>query len=53
VLRGRKGRIATTAGPASTQHLSYRAPKAGWYYIALRDTQHGGGGYTLRLTKTR
>jgi subtilisin family serine protease len=53
VLRGRKGRIATTAGPASTQRLSYRAPKAGWYYVALRATQHGGGGYTLRLTKTR
>jgi hypothetical protein len=41
-----------TAGPASTQRLSYRAPSAGWYYVALRITQHGGGRYTLRLSKT-
>lgn len=52
VLHGHKGRVARTAGPASTQRLSYRAPRAGWYYVALRITQHGGGRYTLRLTKT-
>ena len=52
VLHGHKGRVATTAGPGSTQHLSYRAPSAGWYYVALRMTQHGSGRYTLRLTKT-
>ncbi len=52
VLHGHKGRVAGTAGPASTQRLSYRAPSAGWYYVTLRITQHGGGRYTLRLTKT-
>ena len=53
VLHGHKGRVAGTAGPASTQHLSYPAPRAGWYYVTLRITQHGGGRYTLRLAKTR
>ncbi len=52
VLHGHKGRVDATAGPASTQHFSYRAPRAGWYYVTLRTTQHGGGRYTLRLTKT-
>jgi hypothetical protein len=52
VLHGHKGRVARTAGAASTQRLSYAAPHAGWYYVALRITQHGGGRYTLRLTKT-
>ena len=52
VLHGHKGRVAETAGPASTQHLSYRASQAGWYYVELRNTQHGGGRYTLRLAKT-
>jgi subtilisin family serine protease len=53
VAHGHKGQVAATAEPASTQHLSYRAPSAGWYYVALRVTQHGGGRYTLRLAKTR
>lgn len=53
VLHGHKGRVAVTAEPASTQRLSYRAPRAGWYYVALQITQHGGGRYTLRLAKTR
>jgi subtilisin family serine protease len=52
VAHGHKGRVGATAHPASTQRLSYRAPSAGWYYVALRITQHGGGRYTLRLAKT-
>jgi hypothetical protein len=51
VAHGRKGRVARTADPARTQRLSYRAPHAGWYYVALRATHHGGGRYTLQLTK--
>lgn len=51
VLHGRKGRVARTAGPAKTQHLSYRAPSAGWYYVALRVERPGGGRYTLKITK--
>jgi hypothetical protein len=53
VLHGHKGRVASTAGPASTQRLSYRAPRAGWYDLALRVMQHGSGRYTLKLAKTR
>ena len=53
VVHGHKGRVAVTAAAASTQRLSYRAPSAGWYYVALRITQHGAGRYTLRLAKTR
>jgi hypothetical protein len=51
VLRGHKGRVAETTGPASTQRLSYRASRTGWYYVELKVTQHGGGRYTLHLTK--
>jgi subtilisin family serine protease len=53
VAHGHKGRVARTLDPARTQRLSYRAPRAGWYYVALRIAHHGGGRYTLRLTKTR
>jgi thermitase len=53
VAHGHKGRVAETAAAASTQRLAYRAPSAGWYYVALQITQHGGGRYTLRLAKTR
>jgi subtilisin family serine protease len=52
VLHGRKGRVARTAHAGRTQRLSYRAPHAGWYYVALRIAHHGGGRYTLQLTKT-
>jgi subtilisin family serine protease len=53
VLHGHKGRAARTAGPASTQHLSYRAPSTGWYYVELKVMDHGGGRYVLRLAKIR
>jgi subtilisin family serine protease len=52
VAQGRKGRVARTLDPARAQRLSYRAPRAGWYYVALRIARHGGGGYTLQLTKS-
>lgn len=44
-LRG--GRTAAVATPA----FAVRAPKAGWYYVELRDL-HGAGAYTLTLRKT-
>jgi subtilisin family serine protease len=53
VAQGRKGRVARTLDPARTQRLSYRAPRAGWYFVALRITHHGGGRYTLVLAKKR
>jgi subtilisin family serine protease len=53
VLHGRKGRVARTPGAGKTQRLSYRAPRAGWYYVELRNMRDGGGRYTLQLSKKR
>lgn len=46
ILRGRD------ATPGATQRFSYRASRAGTYYVALRDIRHGGGAYALRLKRT-
>jgi hypothetical protein len=43
----------TTRHPGRTQRLSYRAPRTGWYDVKLRIERHGGGRYSLQLTKTR
>ena len=51
-LHGTKGRVAATARAGSTQRLGYRAAHGGWYYVQLQNTHHGGGRYTLQLTKT-
>jgi subtilisin family serine protease len=53
VLSGRKGRVAATALPGETQHLSYRVPRTGWYYVELRCARPGSGRYVLRLDKSR
>jgi subtilisin family serine protease len=47
----RDATVARTAHDGKTQRLSYRAPKAGTYYVELRD-RAGAGRYTLRLTKS-
>jgi subtilisin family serine protease len=47
------GAVAQTAHPGKRQRLSYRAPRAGWYYVVLRVTRHGGGRYALQLSKSR
>jgi thermitase len=44
-LAGRK------AAAGAITSLVYRAPKAGWYYVQLRDA-HGAGAYALTLRKT-
>jgi subtilisin family serine protease len=46
-----KVKVART-GPGSTQRLAYRAPYSGWYDLKLRVVRHGGGRYTLDLTKS-
>lgn len=43
--------VARTAHPGHTQRLSFRAAKAGRYYVELRDTS-GAGKYSLQLTKS-
>ncbi|HEX5174136.1 MAG TPA: S8 family serine peptidase [Gaiellaceae bacterium] len=52
VLRGRKGMVAATARAGRAQRLGYRAAHAGWYYVQLRVSHHGGGRYALQLTKS-
>jgi subtilisin family serine protease len=47
-----KGRVATTARAGKTQRLPYRASHTGWYEVRLRIEHHGGGRYSLGLTKS-
>lgn len=51
-LQGRVEEVARTAHPGRTQRLWYRAPQTGWYAVKLRIARHGGGRYSLRLTKS-
>jgi subtilisin family serine protease len=51
-LQGTKGKVAWTSRPGKTQRLSYRALQTGWYDVKLRVAAHGGGRYTLNLTKS-
>jgi subtilisin family serine protease len=46
------GAVAQTAHAGKRQHLSYRAPRGGWYYVELRVKNHGGGRYALQLGKS-
>ena len=52
-LHGRKGLVAWTSHPGQTQRLAYRAVRGGWYDLELRSGRHGGGRYSLDLTKSR
>lgn len=53
ILRGdhRADRAAQTRHPAPLQRLSYRVPKAGFYYLEVAITHRGRGSYSLRLQK--
>jgi subtilisin family serine protease len=51
-LHGRAGIVAGTPGPGATQRLAYRAARGGWYYVELRIMRHGGGRYSLDLSKS-
>jgi thermitase len=44
-------RAARSASAHSKQHLSFRVPRTGWYFVELQVTRPGGGGYTLKLAK--
>ena len=48
----KRGAVARTSHPGKTQHLSIQARKRGWYYVELRLTRHGSGGYALHLKKS-
>jgi subtilisin family serine protease len=47
-----KGTVAGTARSGKTQGLSYPAPHTGWYEVRLRTEHHGGGRYSLDLSKS-
>ena len=46
------GIVAGTKRAGKTQQLSYRARDGGWYVLVLRIEHHGGGRYSLDLTKS-
>jgi subtilisin family serine protease len=50
-LQGRSARVARK-GPEAAQQLSYRARHTGWYALKLRIARHGGGRYSLDLSKS-
>jgi subtilisin family serine protease len=44
-------RAAQSALPGSTQHVSFKAPGRGWYYVEVKVASPGFGPYTLTLDK--
>jgi subtilisin family serine protease len=46
-------RVAQSTAPGSTQHVSFRAPGRGWYYLEARVSSPGFGQYKLTLNKTQ
>jgi subtilisin family serine protease len=48
----RKLRLSQSVRGGAVQNLSYRATKAGWYYVEVKVSSPGSGGYTLTLKKT-
>ena len=49
-LQNRRAVYSAHAGP--NERFSYKARKAGWYYVEVKIANPGYGPYTLRLTKT-
>jgi|tagenome__1003787_1003787.scaffolds.fasta_scaffold20943705_2 subtilisin family serine protease len=50
--RGIALRAAQSAHPGSTQHVAFKAPARGWYYVEVKVASPGFGPYTLTLDKT-
>ncbi|HET7648361.1 MAG TPA: S8 family serine peptidase [Gaiellaceae bacterium] len=48
----RRFRAAQSSLPGAVQHVLYRAPARGWYYLQVSVAAPGAGGYTLRIEKT-
>jgi subtilisin family serine protease len=48
----RPAMVAAARRAAKTSRLSYRARRAGWYYLRLQDKSQGAGRYALSLSKT-
>ena len=45
--------VGVSARPGKMQLISYRAPKAGRYYVEVRVRRPGGARYALQLSKSR
>lgn len=45
-------RAAQSTMPGTVQHVLYRAPARGWYYLEVSVAAPGAGAYTLRVEKT-
>jgi subtilisin family serine protease len=52
-FRSGTGKVAQTSHAGATQHLGYRARRAGWYCVVLRMERHGFGRYSLRVDKSK
>ena len=46
-------RVRVSARPGSRQYLSYRAPKAGTYFLQVRISSEGSSAYRLSIAKGR
>jgi len=51
-LRSQSRRVAQSILPGSTQHVAFKAPGRGWYYLEVKVTSPGSGPYTLTFNKT-
>ena len=51
-MAGRPARVARTSGSGKKERLTFRAQKAGWYYVQLHVARFDSGRYTLQLSKT-
>jgi hypothetical protein len=43
--------VRQSARPGPREHLSYRAPKAGWYFVQVKLGSRGSGRYSLAVVK--
>jgi subtilisin family serine protease len=51
-LRTQRLRAAESIKGGPNQRIAYRVPSRGWYYVEVKLTTPGFGGYTLSITRT-
>jgi subtilisin family serine protease len=51
-LRSKRLRAAQSTSPGGVQHVAFKAPGRGWYYLEVKVASLGFGSYTLTFTKT-
>ncbi len=50
-LRALQRVVRQSVGPGPHEFLSYRAPRAGWYFVQVKLSSRGSGRYTLAIVK--